>query len=72
MTKAQQRALATLAGQPYGVVSIRMAQALIADGLASRVVVSPAPARGIAVRLTARGRAQSGELADPTATPSPV
>ena len=57
MTKAQQRALASLAGQPYGVVSVRMAQSLIADGLASRVVISPVPARGIAVRLTARGRA---------------
>lgn len=57
MTKAQQRALASLAGQPYGIVSARMAQSLIADGLASRVVVSPVPVRGIAVRLTARGRA---------------
>lgn len=65
MTKAQQRALASLTGQPYGVVSKRMAQSLLADGLASRVVVQPAPVRGVAVRLTARGRA-----AAKTGTPS--
>jgi hypothetical protein len=57
MTKAQQRALALLDAEPYyGVVSKRMAQSLLADKLVRRVTVSPAPDRGVAVRLTARGR----------------
>jgi hypothetical protein len=60
MTKAQQRALASLAAEPYyGVVSKRIAQSLLADKLVRRVVISPAPERGIAVRLTARGRNQA-------------
>jgi hypothetical protein len=56
MTKAQQRALASLSGKPYGIVSRRMAEWMVGEGLARYVTLSPAPRQGAAVSLTARGR----------------
>lgn len=63
MTKAQRRALAALQSRPYIIVPKHLAQWLIAERYARRIVVWPISGHGVAVAKTGTPSAPEREEA---------